>query len=201
MVLGDVRSPACKPVLSESNVTAVRFEPTPLRTGAWGQRLRPLGQTVLLPQIRKIADRLNKRPLGHGGLPNKLVPDRSNGRGGGKPTIPRVPLFCRTRGPSAKRGGSYGLAPPLAYARGGGSPGQTASVCPAFQLEAVSAHRVKLRRQASGKAEPVAVFVAPGDLPPSGGARTASPPRLHMLAGRAVRVRRQGFVSRFSWKP
>ena len=29
-------------------VTAVGFEPTPLRTGALSQRLRPLGQTVLL---------------------------------------------------------------------------------------------------------------------------------------------------------
>jgi hypothetical protein len=28
-------------------VTAVGFEPTPLRTGALSQRLRPLGQTVL----------------------------------------------------------------------------------------------------------------------------------------------------------
>ena len=28
-------------------VTAVGFEPTPLRTGAWSQRLRPLGQTVM----------------------------------------------------------------------------------------------------------------------------------------------------------
>ena len=28
-------------------MTAVGFEPTPLRTGAWGQRLRPLGQTAL----------------------------------------------------------------------------------------------------------------------------------------------------------
>ena len=64
MVLGDVRSPACKPVLSESNVTAVGFEPKPLPTGAWSQRLRPLGQTVLLPQIREIADRWNQRPLG-----------------------------------------------------------------------------------------------------------------------------------------
>jgi hypothetical protein len=27
-------------------MTAVGFEPTPLRTGAWSQRLRPLGQTV-----------------------------------------------------------------------------------------------------------------------------------------------------------
>ncbi len=31
-----------------SKVTAVGFEPTPLRTGAWSQRLRPLGQTVIL---------------------------------------------------------------------------------------------------------------------------------------------------------
>ena len=29
-------------------MTAVGFEPTPLRTGAWSQRLRPLGQTVLI---------------------------------------------------------------------------------------------------------------------------------------------------------
>ena len=29
-----------------ANVTAVGFEPTPLRTGALSQRLRPLGQTV-----------------------------------------------------------------------------------------------------------------------------------------------------------
>ena len=29
-------------------LTAVGFEPTPLRTGAWSQRLRPLGQTVLI---------------------------------------------------------------------------------------------------------------------------------------------------------
>ena len=28
-------------------MTAVGFEPTPLRTGAWSQRLRPLGQTVM----------------------------------------------------------------------------------------------------------------------------------------------------------
>ena len=31
----------------EIKVTAVGFEPTPLRTGALSQRLRPLGQTVL----------------------------------------------------------------------------------------------------------------------------------------------------------
>ena len=30
----------------KSKVTAVGFEPTPLRTGDWSQRLRPLGQTV-----------------------------------------------------------------------------------------------------------------------------------------------------------
>ena len=31
-----------------AKVTAVGFEPTPLRTGALSQRLRPLGQTVML---------------------------------------------------------------------------------------------------------------------------------------------------------
>ena len=34
--------------LHSSQMTAVGFEPTPLRTGAWSQRLRPLGQTVIL---------------------------------------------------------------------------------------------------------------------------------------------------------
>ena len=34
-----------------ANVTAVGFEPTPLRTGALSQRLRPLGQTVLTARI------------------------------------------------------------------------------------------------------------------------------------------------------
>ena len=33
--------------LVETSVTAVGFEPTPLRTGALSQRLRPLGQTVV----------------------------------------------------------------------------------------------------------------------------------------------------------
>ena len=33
---------------SVSEMTAVGFEPTPLRTGALSQRLRPLGQTVLM---------------------------------------------------------------------------------------------------------------------------------------------------------
>jgi hypothetical protein len=32
-------------------MTAVGFEPTPLRTGAWSQRLRPLGQTVLMHAV------------------------------------------------------------------------------------------------------------------------------------------------------
>ena len=40
-----------KPGSSESklNVTAVGFEPMPLRNGALSHRLRPLGQTVMLP--------------------------------------------------------------------------------------------------------------------------------------------------------
>ena len=32
-------------------MTAVELEPTPLRTGALSQRLRPLGQTVLMPYV------------------------------------------------------------------------------------------------------------------------------------------------------
>ena len=35
-------------------MTAVGFEPTPLRTGALSQRLRPLGQTVLRTLLWKI---------------------------------------------------------------------------------------------------------------------------------------------------
>ena len=36
-----------KPRRCVHEMTAVGFEPTPLRTGALSQRLRPLGQTVL----------------------------------------------------------------------------------------------------------------------------------------------------------
>ena len=32
-------------------LTAVGFEPTPFRTGTWSQRLRPLGQTVLVSLV------------------------------------------------------------------------------------------------------------------------------------------------------
>ena len=45
----------CQPV--SATVTAVRFEPTPLRTGAWSQRLRPLGQTVCTIAAGKVAFR------------------------------------------------------------------------------------------------------------------------------------------------
>ena len=34
-------------LLASFRLTAVGLEPTPLRTGAWSQRLRPLGQTVM----------------------------------------------------------------------------------------------------------------------------------------------------------
>ena len=37
--------------MSWLKVTAVGFEPTPFRTGALSQRLRPLGQTVLFGAI------------------------------------------------------------------------------------------------------------------------------------------------------
>ena len=76
-------------------------------------------------------------------------------------------------------GGSYGLAPPACICSRGGSPGQTASVCPAFQLE--GAGRPCRQRFLS----------YPGTFRQAGGARTASPPRLHMLAGGAARVRRK----------
>ena len=47
-------------------MTAVGFEPTPFRTGAWSQRLRPLGQTVsatpLDIQIQETPPRLAMEP-------------------------------------------------------------------------------------------------------------------------------------------
>jgi hypothetical protein len=85
-------------------------------------------------------------------------------------------------------GGARQASPPRLHMLAGGSPGQTASVCPR-----VSAGR-------SGKAVPVTVFVVPGDLPPSGGARTASPPRLHMLAGGQSGSDGKRLSPRFSWK-
>ena len=42
-------------------MTAVGFEPTPLRTGAWSQRLRPLGQTVLTELDVGIIDEMCKK--------------------------------------------------------------------------------------------------------------------------------------------
>ena len=58
-------------------MTAVGFEPTPLRTGALSQRLRPLGQTVLVfitDETRacmmyihaSVTDRQAARGVGHG---------------------------------------------------------------------------------------------------------------------------------------
>ena len=46
---GALRSLARRPAAAEAflSVTAVGFEPTPFRNGAWSHRLRPLGQTVL----------------------------------------------------------------------------------------------------------------------------------------------------------
>ena len=44
----------CQPV--SVTVTAVGFEPTPLRTGAWSQRLRPLGQTVMWHHVCKAVE-------------------------------------------------------------------------------------------------------------------------------------------------
>ena len=51
---------------SATSVTAVGFEPTPLRTGALSQRLRPLGQTVLnyglLARIRQNTQAQLRKP-------------------------------------------------------------------------------------------------------------------------------------------
>jgi hypothetical protein len=97
--------------------------------------------------------------------------------------------FCRTGGPSAERGGSYGLAPRCSQVRRGGAVRVRRQVFVlAFQLE--GAGRPCRQRFLS----------YPGDLPPSGGARTASLPRSACSLG-AARVRRQAFVCPlFSWK-
>ena len=42
-----------KNAISECEMTAVGFEPTPLRTGALSQRLRPLGQTVSINTAKR----------------------------------------------------------------------------------------------------------------------------------------------------
>ena len=47
-----------------ARVAAVWFEPTPLRTGAWSQRLRPLGQTVLGEIVLQAIESMGKAPLG-----------------------------------------------------------------------------------------------------------------------------------------
>ena len=39
--------PMGEPKRNDSTMTAVGFETTPFRTGAWSQRLRPVGQAVL----------------------------------------------------------------------------------------------------------------------------------------------------------
>ena len=49
-ILAEVGRHSATP-LAYQRLTAVGFEPTPLRTGAWSQRLRPLGQTVLTQSL------------------------------------------------------------------------------------------------------------------------------------------------------
>ena len=46
-------------LLASFRLTAVGFEPTPLRTGAWSQRLRPLGQTVMWHHVCKAVNPLS----------------------------------------------------------------------------------------------------------------------------------------------
>ena len=49
------RSSAARNASRLQKMTAVGFEPTPLRTGAWSQRLRPLGQTVGIKNNHDVA--------------------------------------------------------------------------------------------------------------------------------------------------
>ena len=50
--------------LKADAMTAVGFEPTPFRTGALSQRLRPLGQTVLRCRIGMKAENQEVRDFG-----------------------------------------------------------------------------------------------------------------------------------------
>ena len=63
------RGAICK--LRLLHVTAVGFEPTPLRTGAWSQRLRPFGQTVMTDD-EKWCDSISE--TGHQ-KPRRTIPD------------------------------------------------------------------------------------------------------------------------------
>ena len=59
-------------------VTAVGFEPTPLRTGALSQRLRPLGQTVLVCDAgMPITRRMERRDRGEFRRPRSPLPTSS----------------------------------------------------------------------------------------------------------------------------
>ena len=58
-------------------MTAVGFEPTPLRTGAWSQRLRPLGQTVLMQGVVHVCGAAGFVPVGVGAACTPHGPTRA----------------------------------------------------------------------------------------------------------------------------
>ena len=72
-----VRSHVCKR-RCETKMTAVGFEPTPLRTGAWSQRLRPLGQTVA---ALSVSDQLLDTRAQHKSFQHPLALQKSAHRG------------------------------------------------------------------------------------------------------------------------
>ena len=61
---------------AQQGLTAVGFEPTPLWTGAFSQRLRPLGQTVMLPRQTSqgiiLATEMTSRIAGSGSVRAQL---------------------------------------------------------------------------------------------------------------------------------
>ena len=60
-----------------AQMTAVGFEPTPLRTGAWSQRLRPLGQIVLMQGVVHLCGAAGFVPVGVGATCTPHGPTRA----------------------------------------------------------------------------------------------------------------------------
>ena len=91
----------CKLFKCLCKVTAVGFEPTPLRTGALSQRLRPLGQTVMLTKHPSkginLETEMTRRIAGSGSICPQLSIGASN-----MPAAQSYNLHTRARDMSAR---------------------------------------------------------------------------------------------------
>ena len=86
---------------AQQDLTAVGFEPTPLRTGALSQRLRPLGQTVMLTKHPSkglnLETKMTRRIAGSGSICPQLSIGASN-----MPAAQSYNLHTRARDMSAR---------------------------------------------------------------------------------------------------